>query len=153
MLAMLLAAGRVVCGPFEDGMAARDRGDYAAAFGAFKPLAASGDANSQFQLSLLYATGRGTSANPREAHRWLEKAAIRGHVQAQSNLGNAFHAGHVVSQDLLKAYAWFSMAASTGDSIATTNRDVVVRKLTPQQLELAKTLARKCPMETFKSCL
>jgi TPR repeat protein len=57
MLAMLLAAGRVVCGPFEDGMAARERGDYAAAFGAFKPLAASGDANSQFQLSLLYATG------------------------------------------------------------------------------------------------
>jgi TPR repeat protein len=150
---MLLAAGSCVCGTFEDGMAARDGGDYAAAFNAFKPLAASGDANSQFQLSLLYSAGRGVGASPWEAHRWLVQAAIRGQVQAQSNLGSAFQAGRSFPQDLLKAYAWFSVAASTGDRVATTNRDVVARKLTPQQLVQANEMAKRCPLEAFKSCL
>ncbi len=148
-----MATGPVFSGPFQDGIASLDKGDYASAYSAFKPLAVSGDARSQFQLSLLYASGRGVSANPAEALRWLQQAAVRGHAQAQSNLGNAFHAGRVVPLDLLKAYAWLSMAANTGDRVAITNRDVVARKLTPQQVEAADALARKCLSENFKHCL
>jgi TPR repeat protein len=140
-------------GPFEDGLAARDRGDYAGAFGAFKSLATAGDANSQFQLSLLYSAGRGVNANPQEALRWLKQAAIRGQVQAQSNLGNAFNAGRGVPQNLLKSYAWLSIAAATRDSVAITNRDVVAKKLTPQQIEQANALVRQCLAGNFMPCL
>lgn len=43
----------------------------------FKPLAQSGDANSQFQLSLIYAAGKGVKADSKEALYWLRQAAIR----------------------------------------------------------------------------
>lgn len=155
MLAMstLVASASVWPGPFEDGLAARDRGDFAAAVHTFKPLAQSGDANSQFQLSLLYAAGKGVKADNKQALYWLRQAATRGNTQAQSNLGNAFNMGREVAQDTIKAYAWLSMASASGDSVASTNREVVARKMSPLQLEQGKALAKVCLQGNFKPCL
>jgi len=83
----------------------------------------------------------------------LRQAATQGNAQAQSNLGVAFNMGRGVPQDPIKAYAWLSMAVTAGDSMAATNRDVVVRKLSPQQLEQAKGLAKDCQQGNFKPCL
>jgi len=93
------------------------------------------------------------NSDPREALRWLEQAAIRGHVQAQSNLGNAFNAGREVPQNFLKAYAWLSIAAAGGDSVAITNRDIVAKKLTNLQIDQANALAMQCSTGNFRSCL
>jgi|GEM_PF-1692298 len=155
MLAMstLVVSASVWPGPFEDGLAARDRGDFAAAVHTFKSLAQSGDANSQFQLSLLYAAGKGVKADNKQALYWLRQAATRGNTQAQSNLGNAFSMGREVAQDTIKAYAWLSMASAGGDSVASTNRDVVARKMSPLQLEQGKALAQVCLQGNFKPCL
>lgn len=140
-------------GPFEDGLAARDTGDFASAVHTFKQLAHSGDANSQFQLSLLYAAGKGLKADSKQALYWLRQAATRGSTQAQSNLGNAFHTGRAVPQDVIRAYAWLSMASAGGDSVASTNRDVVARKMSPLQLDQGKALAQICLQGNFKPCL
>jgi TPR repeat protein len=153
VLLVLLAPTIGGSGQFEDGLAARDRGDVSTAFRTFKQLANSGDASSQFQLSLLYSAGKGVNADGKQALYWLRQAATRGNVQAQSNLGVAFNMGRGVTQDPIKAYAWLSIAASGGDSVASTNRDVVARKLSPVQLEQAKALANNCLQEYFKPCL
>jgi len=152
-ISALVASASVWPGPFEDGLVARDRGDFASAVHTFKQLAQSGDANSQFQLSLLYAAGTGVKADHKQSLYWLRQAATRGNTQAQSNLGNAFHMGRAVAQDSIKAYAWLSMASAGGDSIASTNRDVVARKMSSQQLEQGKALAHECLQGNFKPCL
>lgn len=152
-LAVLLTSAYAWPGQFEDGLNARDRGDYSNAFNTFKQLASSGDASSQFQLSLLYSGGKGVRVDNKQALYWLQQAATRGNTQAQSNLGVAFNMGRGVPQDSIKAYAWLSIAAAVGDSMAATNRDVVARKLSPQQLEQARGLAKDCQQGNFKPCL
>ncbi len=140
-------------GALENAMAARDRGDFTSAFNTFKQLAAHGEANAQFQLSLLYAAGKGVRSDAPQALFWLKQAATHGHLQAQSNLGVAFNRGRGIPQDEIKAYAWFTMAAKEGDMVAATNRDVAARELTPAQLEQAKALAVICQQGNFKPCL
>lgn len=152
LIPVLCWAASAWSGPYEDGVSARNRGDFVEALRLFKPLAGAGDAASQFQLSLLYASGQGVSADLKESLYWLRKAALRGHAQAQSNLGVAFSKGRGVMQDDVKAYAWFSMAASAGDSIAVTNQALAARRLSPQQLEQAKALALACSQGNFKGC-
>ena len=152
-ISVLLTAGQAWPGQFEDGLSARDRGDYSTAFTKFKQLASSGDANSQFQLSLLYSGGKGVKVDGVQSLYWLRQAATHGNAQAQSNLGVAYNMGRGVPQDPIKAYAWLSIAAAAGDSMAATNRDVVARKLSPLQLEQAKGLANDCQQGNFKPCL
>lgn len=149
----LAVASPAWSGPYQDGLAALARGDYGTALTLFKPLAASGDANSQFQLSLLYAYGRGVAVDSKQAMHWLQQAAVRGNVSAQSNLGVAFNMGRVIPQNLVKSYAWLSIAASQEDSVAKTNRDIVAKKLTPVQLERAKALAQECAKGNLAGCL
>jgi hypothetical protein len=56
---------------------AYQRGDFAAAFGQFEPLAVAGDAVAQLYLGELYRSGRGIDADPVRAHMWLSLAAER----------------------------------------------------------------------------
>jgi TPR repeat protein len=149
----LLSSIAAWCGQLEDGIAARERGEFKSAFNVFSQLASKGDARSQFQLSLLYTFGKGVTPDAKAALYWLRQAAIHGDSQAQSNLGVAFNRGRGVPQDEIKAYAWFTMAASAGDAVAATNRDVASRKFTLVQLEQAKALALQCRQGNFRPCL
>jgi TPR repeat protein len=144
-----------VCGAatLQSALAAKDSGAFETAFMQFKQLATSGDAAAQFQLSLLYAAGRGTKQDTKESIYWLRMSAAHGDPQAQSNLGVAFTKGRGVAQDPLRAWVWFSAAAVSGDSVATTNRDVVASKLTEQQRTQAKALFIECQSSGFKACL
>jgi TPR repeat protein len=104
-------------------------------------------------LSLLYSSGKGVKKNDKESMFWLQQAAVHGSPQAQSNLGVAFNLGRNLPQDIVKAYAWCSIAAASGDSVAVTNRDVAARKMTTKQLEHAKMLIQECQKGNFKNCL
>jgi uncharacterized protein len=46
-----------------------------------------GDARAQFELGRMLLTGEGGSANPRQAARWLQLSARKGHVRAEALLG------------------------------------------------------------------
>jgi uncharacterized protein len=49
----------VAAGPFEDGVAAYSRGDYATALRLWRPLADQGVADAQFNLGLMYEDSEG----------------------------------------------------------------------------------------------
>ena len=46
-----------------------------------------GDPDAQYNLARLYLDGVGGAAGPRQAMRWFNLAAEKGHVQAQALLG------------------------------------------------------------------
>jgi hypothetical protein len=70
----VMLAGTAMAGPWEDGVAAYKRGDYAAAHDLWRPLAERGDPRAQNNLGVLYEKGLGIIADPETAAAWYRKA-------------------------------------------------------------------------------
>jgi len=89
LVVSLSLAAPVLAGPFEDGRAAYNRGEYATALRLWHPLAEQGDAIVQLNLGLLYYWGHGvlqdSVQNYVEAHKWFNLAAARGNLSAADN--------------------------------------------------------------------
>ncbi|MEX0815303.1 MAG: peptidoglycan-binding protein, partial [Dongiaceae bacterium] len=133
---------------FEEGLAAYERGDYATAVREWLPLAQQGDAAAQFNLGVMYDTGKGVPQDYAEAVRWYRRAAEQGHAAAMNYLGFMYEYGRGVPTDLVQAYAWYSLAAArmTDESdrdAAVRYRDDVARRLSPEKLTHAQALARQ----------
>jgi len=111
----------------DEGVAAYDRGDYAAALREWRPLAKQGNANAQYNLGIMYNNGRGVPQDYAEAVKWYRKAAEQGMAEAQVNLGvmYMYYNGHGVPQDLAEAVKWNRMAAEQGDAGAQYNLGVM----------------------------
>ena len=78
-LALLVAVSApVAAGPFEDGYAAHEKGDYATALRLLRPLAEGGNSDAQHNLGVMYEKGRGVPQDYAEAVKWYRKAAKRG---------------------------------------------------------------------------
>jgi TPR repeat protein len=75
------------------GIDAWDQGDFAGAVRQWRPLADKGDADAQFNLGQAYKQGKGVPADLSTALSWYEKAAKRGHPQAQVNVGLLLYNG------------------------------------------------------------
>lgn len=93
------------------GIEAWQHADYSRAVAIWRPLAEKGDADAQFNLGQAYRLGRGVPTNLAAAQTWFERAASKGHVDAQTTLGlmlfeNGDRAGGV---------RWLRMAAEKGD--------------------------------------
>ena len=73
-------------GPWEDGMAAYNRGDYAPAIRLFRPLAEQGNPKAQNVLGVMFRKGEGVPKNPARAHMWFSFAAKRGEAGARAEL-------------------------------------------------------------------
>ena len=70
-------------------------------------------------LALYYAEGRGgVEAELPTAAKWFEKAAERGVVDSQFNLGVLFESGQGLPKNLTDAYVWYAIAAQQGDQFA-----------------------------------
>ena len=83
-LAMMLAAAcSENAGPYENGLAAYQRGDYATALKFWRPLAEQGVAQAQNNLGLMYANGQGVPQDYAEAVKWFRLAAEQGDVYTQ----------------------------------------------------------------------
>ncbi|OWK32820.1 SPOR domain-containing protein [Sphingomonas mucosissima] len=87
-VAAVLVAG-VAGADVKQGVDAWSRGDYKAAVDIWRPLAAAGDADAQFNLGQAFKLGRGVPANLPTATEWFRKAAAQGHSQAIDNYGLA----------------------------------------------------------------
>jgi TPR repeat protein len=86
-VALLSVASTAWAGPFEDGMAAYDRKDYATSLRIFRTMAAQGDTSAQYNLGVMYDNGRGVAQDYTEAVKWYRLAAAQGHAShAQYNL-------------------------------------------------------------------
>ena len=109
----------------------------------FRKAAEQGHAGAQLLVGSMYAEGLGVPMDDAKAVTWFWKAAEQGHAGAQSNLGFMYYQGHGVPRDYVQAHKWFNLAASEGDKTALTNRDLIVKKMTPADISKAQKLARE----------
>jgi TPR repeat protein len=86
LIAQLLGTPAVFAGPWEDGMAAYNRGDYMPAIRVFRALAEQGNAKAQNVLGVMFRRGEGVPKNPVRAHMWFSFAAKRGEAGASAEL-------------------------------------------------------------------
>jgi len=101
-------------GPLDDGEAAYQRGDYAAALRIWLPLAQHGDPRAQNWLGLLYHNGEGVAQDDKTAAEWYRLAAEQDYVVAQFNLAAEYVEGAGVPHDEAAAVKWFGKAAQRG---------------------------------------
>lgn len=94
------------------GEQAAERGDFATALEAWRPLAEDGDADAQFRLGVLHDRGLGTREDPVAAAEWYRRAAEQGSHAAQVNLGLMLVQGRGVAVDEQAAAGWFGKAAA-----------------------------------------
>jgi TPR repeat protein len=113
----VVVIGGALAGPFEDGRAAYDRGDYETALRLFRPLADQGVAAAQTMLGVMYGDGRGVQQSHAEAGRWFRLAAAQGNADAQNNLGSMYELGSGVERDDAEAARWYRRAADQGDAL------------------------------------
>jgi TPR repeat protein len=84
--AFLLSASSAQAGPWEDGMAAYNRGDYLPAIRLFRPLAENGNRKAQNVIGAMYSKGEGVQRNASRALMWFTLAAKRGDAQAKARM-------------------------------------------------------------------
>ncbi|GJE17476.1 tetratricopeptide repeat protein [Methylobacterium marchantiae] len=69
-----------------------------------------GDPNAQYNLARLYLEGTGVDADPRQAARWFNLAAEKGHAPAQALLGDLLITGQGVPVQRARGLMWLSLA-------------------------------------------
>ena len=84
----ILGSLGALAGPWEDGMAAYNRGDYAPALQLFRPLARQGNAKAQAIIGAMYRKGQGVAKNSAHAFMWLSLASARGDVKAKAEVAD-----------------------------------------------------------------
>ena len=106
-----------------------------------------GDVQAQYNLGIMYETGRGGPQDDAEAVRWYRLAGDQGNPSGQLNLGLMYATGRGVPQDYVQAYMWLSLSASRSSGEArdraVNNRDITYERLTPDQRAEAQRLARE----------
>jgi cell division septation protein DedD len=93
------------------GIEAWQKGDMAGAVAIWRPLAEKGDADAAFNLGQAYRLGRGVPLDLAQAQSWFDRAARKGHVDAQTTLGLLlFQNGNHFA-----AMRWLNSAAEAGE--------------------------------------
>jgi TPR repeat protein len=124
-------------------LAEREKEVYAFHF--FQSKANQGDANSQFNLALLYENGAGTPQNTKQAVYWYTKLAEQGHVEAQYKLGRLyqFSGDDKFPQDYKLAFFWYTKAAEQNHYFAKEDRDEMLEKMSQRQIEEVQKLSKE----------
>src|SRR3954466_13946522 len=86
LAAQILAGASALAGPWEDGMASYNRGDYAPAIRILRPLAQAGNTKAQHLLGVMYHRGQGVARNTVPAMAWFSLAAKHGDTDAQASI-------------------------------------------------------------------
>jgi TPR repeat protein len=118
LVASATMIGVAVAGPFEDGLAAAQKGDYSTALRLWRSLAGRGDADAQYNLGVMYNNGDGVAKNYTEALKWHRRAAAQGNGNAQFNLGLMCDHGRGMTQNYTEAAKWYHLAAARGVAVA-----------------------------------
>jgi len=106
--------------------------------------ARNGNRIAMHDLALYYAEGRGgVDADLPIAANWFEKAAERGVVDSQFNLGVLFESGQGLPKNMTDAFVWYSIAAAQGDQFAKTRVEVLKETLDQTDLLAAVSRAEK----------
>ena len=97
-------------------------------------LANQGYVQSQFNLGLMYAQGRGIGQNYQKALEWYQKVANQEDALAQNMLGMIYKNGEGVPQDYKKAKEWYGKACDNGDQ--TKEVMMLIKNLTTEAFKI-----------------
>jgi TPR repeat protein len=126
--------------------------DYAEAARWSRKAADQGVAEAQFNLGVMHDNGRGVARDYAEAARWLRKAADQGFARAQCMLGLKYYDGQGATQDYVQSYMWMNLAASRANGDDQKEfakwRDFVAKKMSPQQISVARRQAAQWKPKT-----
>ncbi|MDO8909262.1 MAG: hypothetical protein Q7W55_12290 [Pseudohongiella sp.] len=118
------------------GVDAMDAGDFDTAIRLFTESAEDGLEIAQYNLGVLYFSGRGVTQDFAQAFKWTRMAAEQGHTNAQYNLGTLYYNGLGVrseifkrwplsliyrKSDLQQAASWYQQAAENDHGEAQYN--------------------------------
>jgi TPR repeat protein len=109
----------------------------------FHMAALQGHGKAQYRLGVLYEKGIGVPQNLKEALKWKRMAAAQGEARAQNHLGVKYAKGKGVRKNYRNAYMWLCLAAMQGSRQASKNVDILIEKMTPEQLSDAKQLVEE----------
>jgi TPR repeat protein len=82
------------------------------------PLAEKGDARSENEVGVIFASGRGVPQDFHEAAKWFRESADQEYAPAQFNLGQLYQTGKGVALDATEAAKWVGLAARQGNAAA-----------------------------------
>jgi cell division septation protein DedD len=108
------AASAVSAQTVRAGIEAWQQSDYARAVAIWRPLAEKGNADAAFNLGQAYRLGRGVPTNIAAATTWLQRAAAKGHVDAETTLGLLLFG----NSDQAGGLKWLKAAAEKGEARA-----------------------------------
>ena len=118
---LLLLLATQALADYEQGLIAAQNGDYETALREFTSAAEEGLMVAQYNLAILYFTGRGVQQDFTEAFRWTAAAAEQGHTEAQFNLGALYYAGQGTGRDREQAMQWYIRAGNADYAPAQYN--------------------------------
>mgnify|MGYP006425779583 CR=1 FL=1 len=116
--------------------------DYKEALKWYRRSAHQRHADALYYLSKIYAKGQGVAQDYDQAITLCRQAGEQGHTDAQTNLGVMYAKGLGVLQNYVQAYKWFNLAVAKGSSNAKKMRNTAENKMTQDQIDEAKELAR-----------
>jgi TPR repeat protein len=105
------AASPVSAQSVKAGIEAWQRADYSAAVAIWRPLAEKGNADAAFNLGQAYRLGRGVPINIAAATTWFQRAAAKGHIDAETTLGLLLFG----NGDRAGGLRWLKAAADKGE--------------------------------------
>jgi TPR repeat protein len=76
-----------------------------------------GDSNAQYSLARLYLEGTGVDPDARQAARWFNLAAEKGHYQAQALLGHLLVSGEGMPRQPARGLMWLTLARDAADPV------------------------------------
>ncbi len=128
---------------FQEGLDAIHETNYEKALKKLMPLAARGHAAAQYNLGVMYEWGNGVSKDNSQAMKWYRLSAELSHRDAQNNLGAMYSKGEGAEQSFVDALKWFVVSAGNGSEAGRKNIDIVEKRMTSEQITLARKLARQ----------
>jgi uncharacterized protein len=75
-----------------------------------------GDPEAQYHLGRLFLDGRGVAKDARQAARWVNLSADKGHVEAQALLGQMMMGGVGMPRQNARGLMWLTMARDGADA-------------------------------------
>ena len=97
-----------------------------------------GDPAAQYNLARLYLDGNGVDQDPRQAARWFNLAAEKGHRPAQALLGQLLVTGNGVPVQRSRGLMWLALANESADP----QKEAWIGKLYAQATAEASALDR-----------
>ena len=151
---LLYLAKNASSADFQRGLDAYYEKDYETALSEWKPLMEAGVARAQYYLGILYEHGKGVEKDLAWAIQLYRYAAEQGDVRGQYALASAYTKGSTDGKgvDYIVAHMWANIAASNGSKGGAKLRDWVLNRMSPRDIQEAKSLLRTCVLNKYKNC-